>query len=85
MSIKPAQIAGYGNQGQKIAQGSVANLVLFDPNANWIVDRNNMKTKSKNTPFDQMQLPGKITDVIYAGNLVLKSGKLISLESTRND
>lgn len=85
MSIKPAQIAGYGNQGQKIAQGSVANLVLFDPKANWIVDRNNMKTKSKNTPFDQMQLPGKITDVIYAGNLVLKSGKLISLESTRND
>ncbi|MEY3164240.1 MAG: hypothetical protein RI887_1064 [Actinomycetota bacterium] len=85
MSIKPAQIAGYSNQGQKIAQGSVANLVLFDPNANWIVDRNNMKTKSKNTPFDQMQLPGKITDVIYAGNLVLKSGKLISLESTRND
>ena len=85
MSIKPAQIAGYSNQGQKIGQGSVANLVLFDPNANWIVDRNNMKTKSKNTPFDQMQLPGKITDVIYAGNLVLKSGKLISLESTRND
>lgn len=85
MSIKPAQIAGYSNQGQKIAQGSVANLVLFDPNANWIVDRNNMKTKSKNTPFDQMQLPGKITDVIYDGNLVLKSGKLISLESTRND
>jgi dihydroorotase len=85
MSIKPAQIAGYANQGQKISQGSVANLVLFDPNANWIVDRDQMRTKSKNTPFDQMQLPGQITDVIYAGKLVLKNGKLIDIESTSND
>jgi dihydroorotase len=85
MSIKPAQIAGYANQGQKISQGSVANLVLFDPNANWIVDRDQMRTKSKNTPFDQMQLPGQITDVIYAGKLVLKNGKLIDIESPSND
>jgi len=70
MSIKPAQIAGYGNQGQKIAQGSVANLVLFDPNANWIVDRNNMKTKSKNTPFDGMELPAVIEKTFHNGALV---------------
>jgi dihydroorotase len=85
MSIKPAEIAGYSNQGQRISQGSKANLLLVDPNANWIVDRDKMRTKSKNTPFDQMQLPGQVIDVIYAGNIVLQNGNLIGLESTNNE
>ena len=51
MSIRPAQIAGYENQGQEIAQGAAANLILVDPSANWTVNRDNLKSKSRNTPF----------------------------------
>lgn len=85
MSIRPAQIAGYKNQGQKIVEGSAANLVLVDPNSHWTVDRHNLKSKSKNTPFDKMELPGVISEVIYNGNLVVQNGKQTSLGLGHND
>jgi len=85
MSIRPAQIAGYRNQGQKIVEGSAANLVLVDPNSHWTVDRHNLKSKSKNTPFDKMELPGVISEVIYNGNLVVQNGKQTSLGLGHND
>jgi dihydroorotase len=85
MSIRPAQIAGYNNQGQKIVEGSAANLVLVDPNSHWKVDRHNLKSKSKNTPFDKMELPGVISEVIYNGNLVVQNGKQTSLGLGHND
>ena len=78
MSIKPAQIAGYEKQGQTISKLSPANLILIDPAASWQVERDKLKSKSKNTPFDQMTLPGVISDVIYNGKLVLSSGKLVN-------
>ena len=78
MSVKPAQIAGYENQGQTISKLSPANLILIDPAASWQVERDKLKSKSKNTPFDQMMLPGVISDVIYNGKIVLSSGKLVN-------
>lgn len=73
MSIKPAQIAGYKQQGQVIAENSQANLILVDAAGSWQVERNNLKSKSKNTPFDGMNLPAVISDVIYNGKLVLSN------------
>jgi len=78
MSVKPAQIAGYEKQGQAISKLSPANLILIDPAASWQVERDKLKSKSKNTPFDLMTLPGVISDVIYNGKLVLSSGKLVN-------
>ena len=78
MSVKPAQIAGYEKQGQAISKLSPANLILIDPAASWQVERDKLKSKSKNTPFDQMTLPGVISDVIYNGKIVLSSGKLVN-------
>jgi dihydroorotase len=57
MSIKPAQIAGYKQQGQVITENSQANLILVDAAGSWQVERNNLKSKSKNTPFNGMNLP----------------------------
>jgi dihydroorotase len=78
MSVKPAQIAGYEKQGQVISKLSPANLILIDPAASWQVERGALKSKSKNTPFDQMTLPGVVSDVIYNGKLVVSSGKLVN-------
>ena len=75
MSTTPAKIAGYKNQGQPIEVGSVANLILLDQSANWKVDRKQLHSKSKNTPFDGMQLPGVVTQTIYNGNLVFQRSK----------
>ena len=78
MSIKPAQIAGYKQQGQTIAENSPANLILVDTTGSWQVERKNLKSKSKNTPFEGMNLPGVISDVIYNGKLVLSNGSIVN-------
>ena len=78
MSIKPAQIAGYKQQGQAIAENIPANLILVDTARSWQVERNNLKSKSKNTPFDGMNLPAVISDVIYNGKLVLSNGTIVN-------
>ena len=78
MSIKPAQIAGYKQQGQVIAENSQANLILVDATGSWQVERNNLKSKSKNTPFDGMNLPAVISDVIYNGKLVLSNRVIVN-------
>lgn len=78
MSVKPAQIAGYKQQGQVIAENAPANLILVDAASSWQVERNNLKSKSKNTPFDGMNLPAVISDVIYNGKLVLSNRVIVN-------
>lgn len=76
MSTNPAKIAGYTDHGQVIAVGSVANLALIDTQARWTVDRNKMASKSKNTPFNKMELPAVVTHTIYRGRLVLADSEV---------
>jgi dihydroorotase len=77
MSIRPAAIAGYVRHGQKIAPGSVANLVLINPSGTHLVDRERMASKSKNTPYDGMTLPVQITHTIYGGVVVMRDGVVL--------
>jgi dihydroorotase len=78
MSIAPAEIAGYANQGRKIEVGAPANMILVDPSAKWQVRRDRLNSKSKNTPFDGMELPAVITDVIYSGKRTVIDGKVVN-------
>jgi len=84
MSIKPAQIAGYKNQGQVIAVGSGANLLLVDPSKSWQVERSKLNSRSRNTPFHGMVLPGLISDVIYNGKQSDIADKVVKIENTIN-
>lgn len=75
MSVKPAQIAGYDRQGQPLQEGAPGHLTLVDIRSTWRVDRNKVVSKSFNTPYHGLELPGVITDVIYNGNFVLRNGE----------
>jgi dihydroorotase len=77
MSIAPAKIAGYSKHGQHVAKGSSANLTIVDTSANWIVDRNTLASKSKNTPFQGMTLPAQVLHTFLNGDLVLRNTKII--------
>lgn len=70
LSIAPARIARYKNHGQDLTVGSVANLTVVDTAAKWIVDRDLMSTRSKNTPFHGFELPGVVTHTFFKGKLV---------------
>ena len=67
MSIAPARIGGYENQGQEITVGSAANLVVIDPSKNWQVDRDLTMSKATNTPYHGHILPGVITHTFFKG------------------
>ena len=77
MSIAPARIAGYTNHGRDIAVGAPANLTMIDTASKWIVDRNRLVSKSKNTPFQAMSLPASVLHTFFNGNLVVKNSELV--------
>jgi dihydroorotase len=81
MSTKPAQIAGYNNQGRNLKIGSPANLFLVDPSAKWLVRRDRLNSKSKNTPFEGMELPAVITDVFHNGVQTISDSKVVQISS----
>lgn len=69
MSVSPARIAGYSNQGS-LELGASANFAIFDPNQSWRVEPATLLSKSKNTPFAQMELPGRVVATIFRGEFV---------------
>ena len=85
MSVAPARIAGYANQGNEIAVGKSANLILIDVEKNWRVDRDKLKSKSKNTPFNGLELPSVITDVFHNGEHVLQESQVVEKKSESNE
>ncbi|MEO8242033.1 MAG: dihydroorotase [bacterium] len=65
LSLNPANRLGLP-QG-RLTDGAPADLVLFDPDAPFLLDRFSLKSKSKNTPFDGQRMEGKILATWVAG------------------
>ena len=78
MSITPAKIAGYSKHGNQIVKGPQANLTIIDTDKTWIVDRNRLSSKSKNTPFDGMKLPSQVIHTFLNGKQVLNDGLIVN-------
>lgn len=68
MSQKPAEIAGF-NKG-RIAIGFDADLVLVNTEENFKINSQEFISKGKNTPFDGMEVYGKIIKTIKSGRVV---------------
>ena len=65
LSLNPAKRLGLP-QG-RLAEGAPADLVLFDPDAPFLLDRFKLASKSKNTPFDGQRMEGKVLATWVAG------------------
>lgn len=68
MSLNPARRLGLP-QG-RLAVGAPADLVLFDPDAPFVLDRFRLRSKSKNTPFDGQKMEGKVLMTFVGGKPV---------------
>jgi len=69
MSSTPAKIAKYKDQGE-LAVGYLANFVFVDLEKTWKVTAKALKSKSKNTPYDGMELPAVVEKTFHNGVLV---------------
>ncbi|CAB4737059.1 MAG: dihydroorotase [Actinobacteria bacterium] len=70
LSTAPARIGGYSQHGRNLAIGAPAHLTIINPTASWIVDRDLVASKSRNTPFHGYELPGVVTHTFFNGVLV---------------
>jgi len=68
MSTRPAELLGL--PGGTLRPGSPADVVVFDPDTPWVLDRAELKSKCKNTPFDEARLQGRVTRTIVSGRRV---------------
>jgi dihydroorotase len=68
MSLNPAKRLGLDSGRLKI--GAPADLVLFDPDTPFVLDRFKLNSKSKNTPFDDARLQGRVVGTWVNGNRV---------------
>jgi dihydroorotase len=76
MSITPARIARYEGHGLEIAVGAPANLTVMNPTASYRVDRDLVASRSRNTPFHGMELPGVVVATFFRGRLSYESKQL---------
>jgi dihydroorotase len=76
MSERPAQIGCATDQGRPIAAGEPANLVLVDPDATWTVHGAQLASLADNTPYEGMQLPGRVVLTMLRGQVTTEDGKV---------
>jgi dihydroorotase len=72
LSAQPAALLGLRGRGT-LAVGSFADVVIFDPKAEWVFRAKDSKSKSKNTPFDGWTMQGKVLWTISEGRVVFSS------------
>ena len=70
MTLNPALLLGLPSG--RITPGAPADLIIFDADIPFILDRENLKSKSKNTPFDGHKLQGKVRRTIVAGKTIFE-------------
>jgi dihydroorotase len=65
LSLNPAKRLGL--ESGRLAAGAPADLVLFDPDAPFMLDRFTLHSKSRNTPFDGARMEGKVLQTYVGG------------------
>ena len=70
MTLNPALLLGLPSG--RITPGAPADLIIFDADIPFILDRETLKSKSKNTPFDGHKLQGKVRRTIVAGKTIFE-------------
>jgi dihydroorotase len=68
MSSRPAQLLGL--PGGTLRSGSPADVIVVDLDVPWVLDPAGLRSKCKNTPFDEARLEGRVVRTIVAGRTV---------------
>ena len=68
MTTRPAELLGL--PGGTLRTGSPADVIVVDADTPWVLDPAELKSKCKNTPFDEARLTGRVVRTIVAGRTV---------------
>ncbi|MER7174110.1 dihydroorotase [Streptomyces mesophilus] len=76
MSVNPAKIGRLAGHGRPVSAGEPANLTLVDPAYRGPVDSAEFASRSRNTPYEGLELPGRVTHTFLRGRATVIDGKL---------
>ena len=68
LSLNPSRILGV--ESGLLTPGAPADIILFDPDAPWIIDGDRFRASAGNTPFDRMPTQGKVLQTIKGGRVL---------------
>ena len=68
MSTRPAELLAL--PGGTLKSGAPADVIVVDTEMPWVLDASELKSKCKNTPFDEAKLTGRVVRTIVAGRTV---------------
>lgn len=78
MSWNPARIAQIDDRhGRPIAVGEPANIAVWDTTSVWKVSRDELASRSTNTPYHGMEVRGRVRHTVYRGEVVVQNGKAL--------
>ena len=76
MSVRPSAIGRLTGHGRPIAAGEPANLTLLDSAYRGEVNPAGFASRSRNTPYEGRELPGRVTHTFLRGRATVVDGKL---------
>ncbi len=76
MSVQPATIGQLAQHGRPLSPGEPANVVLYDPAFKQVIAATGVVSKSRNTPYLAMTLPGRVVATFLRGNATVLDGRL---------
>ncbi len=71
MTAAPAQVLGL--EGGSLKEGAPGDVIVFDPDTTWTLDAKTLASKSKNTPFDGLELRGRVQAAVVDGQVIFGS------------
>ncbi len=81
LSQRPAHIGGLTHHPAALAAGEIADLVLVDPTARSVFNLTHLKGLSQNSPYLDMELPGRIAFTVRRGYLTVDDGDLVDTDT----
>ena len=71
LTVRPADILGLS--AGRLKKGAPADLVLFDPERPWRIDPDRFRSKSKNSPFEDRPVQGKVLMTVVDGRVIFEA------------
>jgi len=76
MSVNPSNILGI-DRGS-LRKGSIADLIIIDPNREYVYTKDSIASRSKNSPFVNWTLKCMVREVFVGGRLAVKNGAIVN-------
>jgi dihydroorotase len=74
MSVNPSAILGIDRGNLK--KGKIADIVIIDPQKEFVYEKDSIESMSKNSPFIGWKLRGRVTDVMVAGKIAMRQEEI---------